>query len=185
MSNYELYHYGVLGMKWGVRKNPTKAYIKAKKKRDRLDRLAKARNASLRRSTDLADRQRSYTDKQKHELELAKTRKDMDASNLDLAKRRYGDGRNDLFGFQLQNVGKAQQKLNKSTDAYDKQNVRTNKAILDLDTADSRVARDAARAESAAKKSERWQSAMNRAFKDVSPEAIQAGEAYFENLKKK
>lgn len=33
----ELKHYGVLGMKWGVRRNPSKAYSKAVKKKNRLD----------------------------------------------------------------------------------------------------------------------------------------------------
>lgn len=33
-----LEHYGVLGMKWGVRKNPDKAYNKAGQKLERLDR---------------------------------------------------------------------------------------------------------------------------------------------------
>lgn len=30
-------HYGVLGMKWGVRRNPSKAYSKAIKKKEKID----------------------------------------------------------------------------------------------------------------------------------------------------
>lgn len=33
----ELQHYGVLGMKWGVRRNPSKAYSKAVKKKNKLE----------------------------------------------------------------------------------------------------------------------------------------------------
>lgn len=37
MEKNSLMHYGVLGMRWGVRKNPEKAFAKAQKKMQRLD----------------------------------------------------------------------------------------------------------------------------------------------------
>lgn len=39
-QNSELIHYGVLGMKWGVRKDRSRTYAKAKKKMDKLDQKA-------------------------------------------------------------------------------------------------------------------------------------------------
>ncbi len=49
MNDEELMHYGVLGMRWGVRKNPARAFTRASKKMDRLDyKSTKAQNKAQR-----------------------------------------------------------------------------------------------------------------------------------------
>ena len=37
VTSEELCHYGVIGMKWGVRRNPSKAYAKAVRKKHKID----------------------------------------------------------------------------------------------------------------------------------------------------
>lgn len=56
ITNGELKHYGVVGMKWGVRKDPSKAYGRASRKLNRL----KAREA---KKTVKAVKKRAKADK--------------------------------------------------------------------------------------------------------------------------
>lgn len=65
MKNYnnsnELLHYGVLGMKWGVRRNPSTAFSKATKKADKLDhKVTKAATKLAKRTAKFQKVSKSY-----------------------------------------------------------------------------------------------------------------------------
>ena len=143
------------------------------------------KKSALNKLKGQAEKQRKYTEAQKNNLELSRARRDYDAGSLDIAKKKYGDGRYDLFGVKKSNVIKAQRKFDESDNAYNEQKRRTDKAILDSNAANKRVTSMAEEVKRRLQKSEKWQTAMDKAFKDVSPEVIRAGEAYFENRKKK
>lgn len=62
MLENELTHYGVKGMKWGVRRNPSKAYRKASKKANKLkDQADKAYSDSRKSDVKASKAQAKYT----------------------------------------------------------------------------------------------------------------------------
>lgn len=81
-SEPQLTHYGVKGMRWGVRKNPARAYARANKKLGKLRNKAARANVSAAGYQQLADRKR-------FDASLAKKMKDKTSykENKSLAKQ--------------------------------------------------------------------------------------------------
>lgn len=67
-----LRHYGVLGMKWGIRKNPDKAYAKASSKLRKLDKKLVKRNAQMSKAYDKAAKKRAKATNEKKQRKAEK-----------------------------------------------------------------------------------------------------------------
>jgi predicted secreted hydrolase len=56
MTELELYHYGVKGMKWGVHRNSSRAYTKASRKFDKLNRRIDKRERVMKKKIRKAEK---------------------------------------------------------------------------------------------------------------------------------
>lgn len=165
-SNEDLQHYGVLGMKWGVRHDPAKAYSKATVKQEKLNRkVTKTRDKHL-KTQSKANKGVSI----KYQKKQAKA--DHLQSKAD--KKKYGLFTNATKAAKLQvKADRAQYKANKYKSRYEKRNAKASKAT-------GKYAR-------AQRKAERWTTQMEKTFKGydvnkLSEQHIAAGESFIKKI---
>ena len=181
----ELRHYGVVGMKWGVRKNPAKAYAKAYKKKTKLEKRASDWDKSKASWEKKVESSRKSVDTEKRYLEAEKAKRDLAGSELAARRKQYGDGSKDFLGINKSNLNRAQKNFDRTNESYQKQADRTNRAIIDNSNNERRLANSTTRAKRAASKAKRWSSLMDSTFSNVSPDLINAGREMFEKSRKK
>lgn len=149
----ELYHYGVKGMRWGVRKNPDKAYSKASNKLRKLDaKLNKLTNKSVDISPKTA----------KYEAKKGKTDRKLTKLRSNASTKRYKADTAILFqNTKEKSARKAERKLARyehKAAKMDAKFARQNYKSLKND----------AQIKKAQKKAMNWYNSMEKTFSNVS-----------------
>ena len=143
MTNNELHHYGVLGMKWGVHKNPQRAYEKAVAKQTKLN---------------------QNVDKARAGLQIATVRANSGVSQKYLKKQATADKYYSKAERKRSGLFKNEAKANEYQQKADKAQMKANKykARYEQRQADESAAK--ARYTKAQQKAEKWTRAMDKTF---------------------
>lgn len=162
----DLYHYGVIGMKWGVRHNAAKAYSKAVTKSNKLqDKVEKTGQNYAKKS------QKANTGVSTRYL---KRQAKADKLQAKANKKKYGLFTNAKKAAELQvKADRAQYKADKFKGRAEKRNFKESKAKGQYVRAQ--------------RKAERWVKKMDKTFQSydvskLSAQNVAAGEAYIKKI---
>lgn len=146
-----LQHYGVLGMKWGVRRNTAQAYERATAKRNKLNNRVEKSRVQMNKATIKANTGASY----KYKKYSAKASKFQ--SKADRKK----------FGF-FPNYEKAS-KFQAKADRYQ---YKADKYKYKYEMREAKAGKATAKYLKAQKKAEKWQRAMDKTFANVNINSV-------------
>lgn len=146
-----LQHYGVLGMKWGVRRNAARAYDKAINKRNKLNSRVEKTHARMVKANVKANTGVAY----KYKKLDAKANKLQSKAD----RKKYG---------LLPNAKKAAELQSKADRARYKADKYESKAKM----RDAKAGNATAKYLKAQKKAEKWQRAMDKTFANVNINSI-------------
>ena len=164
-TDIDISHYGVIGMKWGRRKNPSKAFSKASAKLDRLNAKAEKRNAKFTRLDSKSSALRKTADSSARDYAIAKSKR------MSAESRRF-------MKPSAKKIGKLNRNESVTEKVFVKDNAKASKAEKKTIKAEKKLIK-------ADKKVARWEKKMAKAFKntnvkDLSPEARAAGKKYLD-----